>query len=320
MRETMVLIKRATIWITGNIHIPGIIRRTVMLILITAVCIVGFLSIRGEMPFMAIYGISMEPVLQAGDLILIEDIATSDIEEGDIIVFTVPQAVRDFYNYPQVVAHRVLEVNESEFGVTFRTKGDNTGEDPFTVRPQDVKGHLSKQYSYLGYPLLFFQSKQGVIFIVIALCLLALYLYSNEITRGRQIIHKGIFSPIIKENQDTNRVLGQRMESTEKGVVDVQKAMLNFASAISEYAEHLKSHTSAIQGLSEASQELKKGAAQQNEVLARLMETMEQKIIRAETPETEPEPEVEDTEPRFPPGCIRNRRSQGKEQDDTKAG
>jgi signal peptidase I len=310
---------RTAVRMAAGIRFPSIIKRSITLGFIVAVCIIGFLSIRGEMPFIAIYGVSMEPELHAGDLIIIEDIAVSDIEEGDIIVFTIPQSVRDFYNYPQVVAHRVLQVNESEYGVTFRTKGDNTGEDPFTVRPQDIKGHISKHIQYLGYPLLFFQSQQGVIFISIALCLLALYLYSSELTRGRQMIHRSIFSPVIRENEAATQALEQRMESTEKGFVNMENAMLNFASAISEYAEHLKSHTGAIQGLSEASQELKKGAAEQNRVLARLLETMEQKTITPETAEIKPVAEPE-TEGKFPPGCIRNRRMTDKKENDTGAG
>ena len=66
-----------------------------------------------------------------------------------------------------------------------------------------------------------------------------------------------------------------------------------------------ESHTNAIQGLSEASQELKKGAAEQNKVLARLLETAEQTGPRPEIETEEVAPEVE--EKKFPPGCIRNR-------------
>jgi hypothetical protein len=58
--------------------------------------------------------------------------------------------------------------------------------------------------------------------------------------------------------------------------------------------------------LSEASQELKKGAVEQNKVLGRLAEVMEQKRPAKEevTPPTEPViPEAEKV--KFPPGCAR---------------
>ena len=134
-------------------------KRALALIVIIAACVAGFLSIRGTMPFMPVFGISMEPELQAGDLILIEEIAPYDVEVGDIVVFTIPSAVREYYNYPAVIAHRVIDVRTSENRLTFRTKGDNSGEDPFTVRPQDLRGQVSKQIPYLGLPLLFFQSR-----------------------------------------------------------------------------------------------------------------------------------------------------------------
>ncbi len=301
-------------------------RRTMGLIIIVTACLAGFLSIRGVMPFMAVFGTSMEPELHAGNLILLEKVDANDVKEGDIIVFTIPSAVREYYNYPPVVAHRVIKVRPSETGLTFRTKGDNTGEDPFSVRPQDLLGQVSKQIQYLGFPLLFFQSQQGLIFIVIALFLLALYLYADEISRGRKKLHRGIFAPILQENQYTSEKLEQRIEqkmdstekgmerrieTTEKGMEFTQQALNNFAAAMSEYAEHLKSHTSAIQGLAEASHELKNGAAEQNKILARMLERIESGQPPARVPEEKTAaPRVK--EKKFPPGCARNRLTQNK--------
>jgi len=284
-------------------------KRALTLIIIIVACVAGFLSVRGAMPFMAVFGTSMEPELHAGNLILIEGVSSSDVEVGDIIVFTIPSAVREHYNYPPVVAHRVIKVRDSETGVTFRTQGDNTGEDPFTVRPQDLMGQVSKQIPYLGFPLLFFQSQQGLIFIIIALSLLALYLYADELGQGRQKLHRGIFAPILDENQQVNQVLEQRMETTEQ-------VLSKFTSAIEVYGQHLQSHTSAIQGLSEASQELKKGAAEQNKVLAHLLGTIEQTGPKPEIEKVAPEVEA----PKFPPGCVRSRPGRTKEEEILGAG
>ncbi len=289
-------------------------KRAVGLILIIATVIVGFLSIRGIMPFMAIFGTSMQPEYEPGDLILIEEVPPSDIKVGDVIVYTVPPMVRSVYNYPLVVAHRVIKVDTTQGTISFRTKGDNTGEDPFTVRPEDLRGQVSNRVSYLGFPLLFLQSDYGLIFVVVGLCLLAIYLYTDELSRSRLTIHRGIFAPVIEASQRSSRVLEQRIETTEKGMVGTQQALNNFAGAIAEYAEHLKSHTSAIQGLSEASQELRKGAAEQNKVLIRLMETMEQRAPKAE----EVKPEVEEI--KYPPGCVRSRRQPTEEEEILRAG
>ena len=336
MDITKILIKyyKTVLRTVRSVSIPGIIKRTITLAAIVAICVAAFLSIRGTLPFMPVFGTSMEPVLHAGDMIIIEDVSAKDVEVGDIIVFSVPEQVREFYNYPMVVAHRVKTVRDGPTGLTFRTQGDNTGEDPFSVRPQDLRGQVSKQISYLGFPLLFFQSQQGLIFVVIALILLAFYLYADELIKGRVFIHKSVFSPVIKETQRSSQALEKRIESTEKGNLDTQQALTSFASAISEYAEHLKSHTGAIQGLSDASQELKKGAAQQNEVLARLLDSMEQgnggvkkqePQMETKAPEIAEEPQMEageskvteeipeitrevpDTTPNYPPGCFKSR-------------
>ncbi len=307
MKEVLAQIVIIANRVAGFLSFKGsVMKRTLALIAIIAVCVACFLSIRGVTPFLAVFGTSMEPELHAGNLILIEEVAPSDVEIGDIIVFTIPAAVREYYNYPPVIAHRVIDVRTSEQGITFRTKGDNTGEDPFTVRPEDLRGSVSRQIPFLGFPLLFFQSQQGLIFIGLTLLLLALYLYADEISWGRQALHRGLFAPVIEESQRSSQVIAQRLETTEKGMDYTQQALNSFASAIAEYAEHLKSHTSAIQGLSEASQELKKGAVEQNKVLERLAEVMEQKGPAKEevTPPTEPViPEVEKV--KFPPGCVR---------------
>ena len=284
-------------------------KRALTLIFVITVCVTGFMAIRGTMPFMPVFGISMEPVLHAGNLIMIEEKAPVDVEVGDIIVYNVPTAMQDYSDYPPIVAHRVIEVRDTQFGIAWRTKGDNAGEDPFTVRAQDLRGTVSNQIPFLGFPFLFLQSQQGLIFIIVALSLLALYLYANELSRGGQKIHQGIFAPVIRESQRGSEAVAQRMDNSEKVMAQTQQALSSFATAIAEYAEHLKSHTSAIQGLSEASQELKKGAAEQNKVLERLTAAMEQKMpLREEvTPTAEPEIVEELEEVKFPPGCVRSR-------------
>jgi len=284
-------------------------KRALTLVFIVAVCLTGFMAVRGAMPFMPVFGTSMEPVLHTGNLIIIKEKAPADVQVSDIIVYNVPKAIQDYYNYPPVVAHRVIEVRDTEFGIAWRTKGDNAGEDPFTVRANDLRGTVSNQLPFLGFPLLFLQSQQGSMFVIIALSLFALYLYANDLSRGGQKVHRGIFAPVIEESQHSSEVLAQRMEASEKGVDATQQALTSFAAAISEYAEHLKSHTSAIQGLSEASQELKKGAAEQNKVLERLLGAMEERIAPREeaAPIAKPEIAKKVEKVKFPPGCVRSR-------------
>jgi signal peptidase I len=290
-------------------------KRAIGLIVVIAVCVAGFLSVRGALPFIPIYGHSMEPTLHSGNLLMIQPIDPKDVKVGDIIVYTVPAAVRDYYNYPPTVSHRVIDI-WTEPSLSFRTKGDNTGEDPFTIMAQNVRGTVGKQIPYLGLPLLFFQSQQGMIFTIIALSLLALFMYGGELGRGGDLLHRGIFAPVIREEKRTSRELARKMGETEERMNATEDALQKFAGAVAEYAQHLASHTSAIQGLSEASHELKKGAAEQNQVLAALLDTINR--INTTTPAGTPCPPATDTVAPEPlpakaadtsiPGCARKAR------------
>jgi signal peptidase I len=285
-------------------------KRAIGLILVVAACVAGFLSVRGALPFIPIYGHSMEPTLHSGNLLFVEPIKPEDIQVGDIIVYTVPAAVRDYYNYPPTVSHRVVEI-WTEPTLSFRTKGDNTGEDPFTILPQNIRGTVGKQIPYLGLPLLFFQSQQGMIFTIIALSLLALFMYGGELGRGGNFLHQGIFAPVIREEKRASRELGRKIEETESRMNATEDALEKFAGAVAEYAQHLASHTSAIQGLSEASHELKKGAAEQNQVLAALLDAINRGNVTGRTPAADtvapepPRPKPADTQI---PGCARRSR------------
>jgi signal peptidase I len=257
-------------------------KRAILLGVLVAIVVVGFLIIKGTLPFMPIYGSSMEPTLNSGSLLAINSIDPKDIKVGDIIVYDVPSMVRDYYNYPPTVAHRVIKINTSP-SLSFRTQGDNTGEDPFTIRPEDIRGTVGSQIPYLGLPLLFFQSPQGMIFAIIALVLLAVFLYGTEIGHGGSWVHRSIFSPILMEEKRANRMLSRQLEGTEKKMEHTEEALEKFSTAVTEYAKHLASHTSAIQGLSDASHELKKGASEQNRVLSAIMDNVVKSSKKRET-------------------------------------
>jgi signal peptidase I len=257
-------------------------KRAIGLTVLFIACVAGFLIIKGTLPFMPIFGSSMEPTLQSGSLLSIQPVNPKDVKVGDIIIYNVPDMVREYYSYPAVVSHRVIEIKTVPT-LGFRTKGDNTGEDPFTIRPADIRGTVGKQIPYLGLPLLFFQSQQGLIFIIIGLLLLTIFLYGGELLRGGSVIHRSIFAPVINEEKRTNRVLTRKIEATEKKIDTTEIALNNFSAAIGEYAQHLASHTSAVKSLAEASQELKKGAAEQNRVLAALIENIGRNPVKPES-------------------------------------
>lgn len=200
-----------------------------------AILALGFLVfyLRSWAPFMGIYGTSMEPEFKVGDLVLVEHISSGEVKEGDVIVFEIPTLVRESYNYPQSVAHRVTKVISKNDGVIFKTKGDNTGEDPFVVRPVDLRGKVGKKIPYLGFFLLFPQSKQGLVSIAVIILLIGFGSYSSEIKHFKKRIQREILSPVLEEQGETKQDLRR------------------FTSAMAEYGEHLKSHTKVVKDLAE---------------------------------------------------------------------
>lgn len=224
-------------------------KKGIILIFLLTAAGFGIYLLNTVAPFVPIAGNSMEPELKRGSLILIESLSPPQVKEGDIIVFNVPPPMQEHYNYPPMVTHRVIEVN-TEGGITFRTKGDNTSEDPFTVLASDLRGGVGKQIPYLGYGIFFLQSRQGFIFMIIALFLFGVYLYGSELGQANRSLQRGVFAPILEQNQE----LAQRQEES---LQMSSKALEQFASAMSEYARHLASHTDAIKNLAGASQELR---------------------------------------------------------------
>lgn len=226
-------------------------KRIIGLIILAVVIIAGINLLKTKAPFMATVGTSMEPYLKQGDLILIKPIEDpSQIKVGNVIVFNVPPAIQAQYQYPPIIAHRVIKVDDSNGVLTFRTKGDNTNPDPFTVLTSNLKGEVSSTIPYLGYLVLFLESRQGLIFLVITFFLIGLYLYSNELDGGFRGLQEWTFSPVMKQNEE----LAKKQDLT---IQAVSEALEQFTIAMNEYAEHLRSHTAAIQGLARAAQELK---------------------------------------------------------------
>ena len=257
-------------------------KRALIFIIALAVCIGGLFFVKGAAPFLPVFGTSMEPALRAGDLIIIEEVSPSEVKEGDIIVFSVPAQVREYYDYPEVVAHRVIEVS-TEPTLSFRTKGDNTSEDPFAVRAQDVRGRVGQQIPYLGFSLLFLQSQQGITTMIVALFLLVLFLYGGDLARGTKKMQRGALAPVIEESQRREQVIAQRLKGTEQKIEGTQQALNSFASAMGEYAQHLASHTAAVKDLASASQDLRNTAREQSQFFSRSQEVPVRKEVKVRT-------------------------------------
>ena len=101
---------------------------------------------------------SMEPMIKAGDMILVEKVQDmTDIEKikvGDVIQF-------DRENI--LICHRVVEILKKEDGLYYRTKGDNNSAPDFElVKPEQVKGQVTQVIPKIGWPTLLLKSQNDI--------------------------------------------------------------------------------------------------------------------------------------------------------------
>jgi hypothetical protein len=118
-----------------------------------------------------------------------------------------------------------------------------------------------------------------MIIIIIALVILVTLFFGGNIVNLGRLLLLSIFSPVIDEEKRLNRSLTRQIEENEKKINATETALKEFSAAVAEYAHHLSSHTSAIKGLAEASQELKEGGAAQNRFLEALIKNTEERLV-----------------------------------------
>lgn len=128
---------------------------------------------------------SMEPALSPGDLIWIDDVDPSDIQEGDIITFASAGN-----NVP--TTHRVYAKTGSGEDANFVTKGDaNDSPDASVTEPPEVIGEVVFSLPYYGAILTFATTDFGLFtFAIVPSALIImnelwqLYLAATEVDDG----------------------------------------------------------------------------------------------------------------------------------------
>ncbi len=116
-------------------------------VLVFVFLVVGFVIGLFEYQPVAVISDSMLPVFARGDMIIVDKLTEEDIEElkvGDIIKFQT-----DSY----YVIHRIHEIEETEAGLVFTTKGDNNNApDSKKVKPKQIQSKYIGYVKYLGFP------------------------------------------------------------------------------------------------------------------------------------------------------------------------
>ncbi|SES87047.1 signal peptidase, endoplasmic reticulum-type [Natronincola peptidivorans] len=102
---------------------------------------------------------SMEPMIKAGDVILVEKVRNME----DIHSLQVEDVIQ-FKRDTILISHRIIEIVEDENQQkSYRTKGDNNSAiDTDLVEPQQIKGKIVYVVPKIGWPSLLMRSKEQV--------------------------------------------------------------------------------------------------------------------------------------------------------------
>lgn len=103
---------------------------------------------------------SMEPAINPGDSVIVDEVAPEEVRTGDVITF------RDGADDPPVT-HRVVEVVETDGEVRYRTAGDNNDNvDAGLVHPDDLIGKVWFTIPFVGYVTQFANTPAGAAVLV----------------------------------------------------------------------------------------------------------------------------------------------------------
>jgi hypothetical protein len=132
------------------------------------------------------------------------------------------------------------------------------------VSSEQIIGKESTSIPYLGYPVMFPQSRQGWFFLGGLVILILLYCNSDYLLKTGKRLRQaftGVSSSEFAQSQDEiEHKIGLMSDQ-------VSQSMNNFSSAMSEYARHIASHTSAIQSLAQAARHMESILAKQDSIL-----------------------------------------------------
>jgi signal peptidase len=117
---------------------------------------------------------SMSPTIQAGDVVIVDDVRPTTLAEGDIITYERQGGTAD--GRTDRVTHRVVEVVQREDGLFFRTRGDaNEEPDPELVPSSAVTGHVVFTIPKIGWVITYAGTPAGILgLVVVPMAILAL--------------------------------------------------------------------------------------------------------------------------------------------------
>lgn len=153
----------------------GLLRTLLVVLIVVPFVIYAVPQVVGADQSYVVMSGSMEPTIGTGDVVIVNEVPTSQIEEGDVITFGGSAAAPP-------TTHRVIAIQESDGQRVFRTQGDNNEDpDPSPVPASSVRGrvmelpvsvpgadHSMLIIPFIGRVVLFAQTTVGIVTLILA--------------------------------------------------------------------------------------------------------------------------------------------------------
>ncbi len=250
---------------------PARIKGIVSVRLVVLLCLLlysGLSAYSGSLlPLRLVKGASMEPALHAGDVVLVKRVSPSQIKEGDIIAYEIPDAAgASSAGSLSGILHRVVGTKVKEGQRVLITRGDNGEIDPWPVPPSAIQGKLELRIPWIGIPVLLATSARGVLFISIAALLSIIYVPAMLMFHATMIKKPADPQTSGSPAEGSFDQVVDAVEGLGREQSDIRDSILQLSSAISEYATHLQSHAAVVRNLADVTRMLEDTVGRQTQL------------------------------------------------------
>lgn len=182
-----------------------------VLILIAGIVTISTFKIPGNYKLFNVQSGSMEPAIKKGALVIVKPI--QNYQKGDVITVSEPA------NPKVSLTHRIFEVKEKDGKTFYVTKGDANNTPDTEDRPKEnVIGKVLFSIPYIGYPIGFAKTRDGLIILIIIPITLIIY---SELISIKNEVKKLIEKRKQKKLSLIEKVeleIGEEEIKTEKGI------------------------------------------------------------------------------------------------------
>ncbi len=182
----------------------------IALFLVAGLTAISALNFPGNYKMMVVLSGSMEPTIKTGSIVVVKP--ESIYKEGDVITFKDP-------NKPKYsITHRIAEIK----GDKFITKGDaNKAADNDNIGKNQVLGKLLLAVPFVGYPVNFAKTQNGLIILIIIPAVIIIYSELLNIKNETKRLIEARKKRKLTTEEKIKEKIGEEMIKAEKEIKKV---------------------------------------------------------------------------------------------------